>query len=357
MNDQSPDAVLLPSGRNLFTRYDGPSPVVDEDMLLQDLALVLRTCGASPFFANPILTPTKACFPDAWAPSQTGVRILVKRLMLYAGLDKIEPRVKIYTDREALVIRRSRYGGEHHGVVACFMGIEDDIATFGCEATTIPRPDVLVGVLGHEVAHVFRVHHGVTVADGEREEQLTDITAVFLGFGIFACNASRTLERSITKESVQRIGYLPARAFSFLLACQVVARGCTASDTRRLQGFLVSDHKEYFREAFHGLEGCRSKLLHELGVEEREAERMAATAPTVPAAKPIIVEGIREDGLSLAAEVQEPSCPHCGETIDYKVEECPHCGFTLSSRRSCLACIAIVVVVLAVLAVLAVCLM
>jgi hypothetical protein len=55
------------------------------------------------------------------------------------------------------------------------------------------------------------------------------------------------------------------------------------------------------------------------------------SAPTALNPAPIIVEGISEDSSSLAAEPDGPTCPHCGQSIDYKVESCPHCKATLST--------------------------
>ena len=342
--------------QNSIDPSSGAPPVVDEDALLEDLAYVLRTCGAARFFTNSILTPTKDCFPDSWAPNQTGVRILAKRLMLYAGLNKIEPEVEVYTDPDALVMRRSRHGGLHRGAAAYFMGIEDGKAIFACESGNIAQPETLIGTMGHEVAHAFRAYHGVTIADQKHEEELTDITSVYLGFGVFACNSSRTYEKSgtvqgafaITRESMQRLGYLPPRALAFLFACQLIARGYAARDVRRLRSFLKSNHRQYFSESLGDLKRSRSALLHELGVTEQDADRMVATSPKTTTAAPIVLEGIRESQPGLAVEPVGPTCPHCGQSIDYRVETCPHCRATISARLPWPAAIAVVAIGIAI---------
>lgn len=316
-------------------------PVVDEDALLADLAFVVRTCGTDRFFASPILTPTKECFPDPWAPNHGGVQILAQRLMLYAGLAGISAEVELYTDPEALLMRRSQHGGLHQGAAAYFAGIAEGKAVFACESANIGRPESLVGTMGHEVAHAFRAFHGVTVSDRRHEEELTDITSVYLGFGIFACNASRTYERSgtvqgavaVTRESTQRLGYLPPRALAFLLACQMVARGYASRDVRRFRAFLKSDHKEYFKESVRDLRQARLALLEELKVSEADADRMTASAATVPSAAPIVVEGISKCP-TFATAPEGPTCPQCGQSIDYEVKDCPHCRAPLSNGCS-----------------------
>lgn len=316
--------------------------VVDEDSLLKDLAFVVRTCGTERFFTNPILMPTKECFPDSWAPNSTGVRILAQRLMMYAGLGQITPQVEVYTDPAALRMRRSLQSGLHQGAAAYFVKIENNKAIFALESGNIDRPDSLIATMGHEVAHAFRTYHGVTVDDRQREEELTDITSIYLGFGVFACNSSRTYETSgsvqglsaVTREFTQRLGYLPPRALAFLLACQVVARGYKVRETRRLRACLKSDHKHYFAEALHDIERSRSILLDELGVSEADADRMSATALVAPSLTPIIVEGISQQISDSHVAAEGPTCPSCGESIDYKVKFCPHCQIRISTGCS-----------------------
>jgi hypothetical protein len=70
--------------------------------------------------------------------------------------------------------------------------------------------------MGHEVAHAYRSHHRLQVDDRDREELLTDLTTIYLGFGILSVNnsyrfrKSGSLEGSLayTRWSTSSSGYL-----------------------------------------------------------------------------------------------------------------------------------------------------
>jgi hypothetical protein len=40
------------------------------------------------------------------------------------------------------------------------------------------------------VVHAYREHHGLTVITPRTEEELTDLTTIYLGFGVLPLNAS-----------------------------------------------------------------------------------------------------------------------------------------------------------------------
>ena len=150
---------------------------------------VLRACGPGAFLQNPILEPTQAYFPDSWAPNIEGVRILTERLLRYAGLQDLEPEVSVYTD---LAWEEAKRTGEYHtGAAALFIGIQDNKVLIACAAHTVLVPEVMVSNLGHEVAHAYRAHNKIKGDSRAREETLTDLTTIALGFGLFTCIASR----------------------------------------------------------------------------------------------------------------------------------------------------------------------
>ena len=133
---------------------------------------------------------------------------------------------------------------------------------FGANATKLDSPDVLAGVMAHEVAHAFRHRHGLNLRKREVEEPLTDLTTIYLGFGILTTNAAYRYRASgemqgaytRTQWSHESVGYLPPEAMSFLLACQVVARDLPAAEARRIGGLLETNQAAYFLEAWNALD-------------------------------------------------------------------------------------------------------
>ena len=198
--------------------------------------------------------------------------------MSHAGLGDYTAEVELFFDDgftekpsvPSFDLERER---NHKGAAAYFLGVEGKTAQFGCEAHNLPDPETMVGLMGHEVAHVFRHVKGLCREDRALEENLTDITTVYLGFGVFTANGSHRYSSSgeqiggstVTRYNHQRFGYLPAASFCFLLACQAVARG-DVRQAELIAKHLESNQKGYFTDAYRDISENRETLLDLLGL-------------------------------------------------------------------------------------------
>jgi hypothetical protein len=237
--------------------------------LLDALAELIDACGSDTFLSAPILEPTPRHFPDVFQPSDGGVRVLLKRFMSYAGLGGLEVDVDTFSQPDEvhrLDARGAAAAWGHDGTAAWFAGIsEDGCCHFGVAEERIGEPDVLVGTLCHEVAHAWRAVHAVGVADRDAEERLTDVTTMYLGFGLLTTNAAHRYRQggelggteTVTRWSHARAGYLPAQAMSFLLAAQVKARGLGWLARSRLAGRLETNQAGYFASGYRKLPGTK----------------------------------------------------------------------------------------------------
>ncbi|MFY0541326.1 hypothetical protein [Nannocystis pusilla] len=166
-------------------------------------------------------------------------------------------------------------GATHHheGAAGLFLGIEGGVARFGADLALLDDPGGITATLAHEVAHAYRSHHALCVEDRDLEEELTDMTAVFLGFGVLSANAAlrHTSEQIYdgtfrSRWSVQRLGYLSPQELCFVLAAQVHARG---AGREAVQACLGTNQASYFRAALRWLERERPALVSELGLPPR----------------------------------------------------------------------------------------
>jgi hypothetical protein len=234
--------------------------------LLDALADLVDARGAETFLTSRILEPTSHDFPDPFEPTEAGVRVLLQRLMTHAGLGQLD--VDLDTFSQPDVVRElddrggaSRWG--HDGAAAWFAGIgEDGCCHFGIAEERIgDEPVTLVAALCHEVAHAWRSFHGLAIEDRELDERLTDVTTVYLGFGLLTTNGAYlyrqggefTGTHAVTRWSHARAGYLPAQAMSFLLAAQVKARGLGWLARRRLARRLEPNQAADFAWAYRRL--------------------------------------------------------------------------------------------------------
>jgi hypothetical protein len=241
---------------------------VERAHLLDQLAELLRAEGGDTFLAGPLIAPTDKWFPDHWTPDAAGVERLIRRLLDYAELGALKLTLEIdrFSDAHGEVLSDGRAGG-HSGTAAWFAGIHDGVCSFGVDTHQLRDPVGLVGTLAHEVAHAYRSMYELVVPDHALEERLTDLTTIFLGFGVLTVNASQRFRSGSSGAggswySHAEGGYLSMQSMSYLLAAQVVARG---EPTGAVQRLLAANQRACFKSACKDL-GARDALLERLGL-------------------------------------------------------------------------------------------
>jgi hypothetical protein len=162
----------------------------------------------------------------------------------------------------------------HRGAAAWFAGIEDDVCFFGTEVSQLGDPLGVVAAMAHESAHAFRRYHGLEVLDRAEEELLTDLTTVYLGFGILTTNASSrhrsSGDFSVTTWSHQSLGYLPAQALGFLLGAWSSARNLDAAKVREIASALETNQAADFRAAIKWVRKHRPDLPAEIDLPPQD---------------------------------------------------------------------------------------
>jgi hypothetical protein len=138
------------------------------------------------------------------------------------------------------------------------------------DASFNPRPDTLVAVLAHETAHAWRDVHALEVFDRAAEELLTDLTTVYLGFGVLTTNAAWQFRASgdglSSSWEKQETGYLDFRTFAYLLALVAHARDIGWWDRTRLSWKLSPNQRAAFRKCHARIAVDRREILDEVGV-------------------------------------------------------------------------------------------
>jgi hypothetical protein len=160
-----------------------------------------------------------------------------------------------------------RSGSHKEGAAAWFGSIDDGTLHFGIEVDGLKDAEPLAGTLSHEVAHAFRHDHGLQVRSTDLEEKLTDLTTVYMGFGILTTNAAYRYrakgDLNMAQWSHSRGGYLSLDELSYLLAAQAVLRGFEAQAVSR---WLERNQAAVFAEAFSELSRDRAGLAKLVGV-------------------------------------------------------------------------------------------
>lgn len=233
-------------------------PTAEErDWLIEQLAALMAAAGWQRLVNAPLIEPADRFFPDRWTPDAAGVRRMGLRLLRFAGLGHLDVAVELFEgERTGESDGRSR-SERHEGAAAWFAGIVDDVVQFGSASHGLADPAGLTGTMSHEVAHVFRRVHGLEVEDRDLEERLTDLTTIWLGFGVLTTNATLKHrshggfdgQNFYNAYSRQSVGYLPPQAMAFLLALQACARNLAPADLRYVAGLLETNQGAWFNKA------------------------------------------------------------------------------------------------------------
>lgn len=239
--------------------------------VIDELGVLLDRCGRERFLAAPLRLPTDEHFPDPWTADLAGLESLLHRLLSYAGLDGLRLKLERFAGDRSIdhVDARGEAVYRHHGAAAWFGGLDRryagaDTAHFGCEERLLGEAgEALVGVLCHEVAHAFRHAHGLVRDHRDEEEQLTDLTTIYLGFGVLTVNNTHRYRTAMTGDMAaqrqwSKAGYLSPETMSFALGAQLVARELSCWQTWRTLRWLEPNQRGYTRAALRAVRPAES---------------------------------------------------------------------------------------------------
>ncbi len=298
--------------------------------LVEQTARLIRECGPEPFVSSVILEPSRSCFPDRWTPDTEGVRTLVLRLLSYAQLTHLDARVELFSSPAWQAPALGGLPGvrtmHKQGAAALFAGILDDVCYFGVDEAQLEEPGALVGVLSHEVTHAWRAARGVVEQDRKLEELLTDMTTVYLGFGVLTANAAYRYEAQGDIRRMEwrhsRAGYLPPEAMCYLLAVQSVVRG---GKERTVRKHLQANQAAFYQAAFRTID--REAMLASLALPA-EDEWPPLRDPEPAILKPRLSPGqqrLRDCAERLVAEAgDQPAVFATPVVCDFDGSDFPH---------------------------------
>jgi hypothetical protein len=255
-----------------------PPPAI-RTWLLAELGELVAQRGAQGFLTDGLLEPSRRHFPDRFTRDAQGVRAIGERLLRHAGLGHLTCTVRLFTR----IPEVNPLGSGHQGAIAWFSGINNGVCDFGIDVAQLDDPQLLVAAMAHEVTHAYRRHHGLEHPSPEVEEELTDLTTIFLGFGILTVNVTYRLAARMAwhpggadlSTSHGQAGYLSAQAMSYLLAAQLVARGIE-DEHQRVSKLLGNSQAACLRAALAIL--GTELVREELGLEGR----MVTSPPAAP---------------------------------------------------------------------------
>jgi hypothetical protein len=248
----------------------------EREWLGRSLHDLINKRGIGQFACALLLTPSDDDFPDPWDGSVRAAHRITQRLMQHAGIGNLSISLTALPDDEA-----AADDVWDAGTAGWFSGIDRGRARFGIQPKEIGDPHSVVGIMAHEVAHAWRQSHELVDPDRDAEEHLTDLTTVYLGFGILTTNVSERF-RSWKKlrasaYQLKSMGYLPPTAMSWLLALQASVRD-DRNERATIRRYLERNQGGWFDESMEEI-AADSRYLDALMLPPRESWPRAVRRP------------------------------------------------------------------------------
>jgi hypothetical protein len=155
----------------------------------QRLAWLATQFPDNVFTTKDLVYPTDDFFPDAHEPTREGASVLLRRVCGLMGVPA--SRVVLKFSRESSRVSLVNHSGDAMPHAAGTFIESGGHYFITVDLAEIARPSELIGTFAHELAHARLLGEHRINSRTFDHELLTDLTAVFLGFGLFLANSSR----------------------------------------------------------------------------------------------------------------------------------------------------------------------
>ena len=252
----------------------GRTPIIDQDTIdweYDTYAWLFENFGGyEQFLGADLVRPTDAYFPiESGLSGHALAEAIFAQVKTHARMDQWPCRLEPQEPDPNLVVGEALILQGYEPSPAGTFSVRGDVEEIG-EAVTItynPKqlsdPMSLVATFAHELSH-FLLASAPDLPPGDEEllEFATDLTAVYLGFGIFMANSSFKFQQhgdAISMGwSTSRQGYMTERQLVFALAIFAILLDIPPSE---VTGHLKPNLAKLFRKAIRNLGRQQSRLV------------------------------------------------------------------------------------------------
>jgi len=207
--------------------------------------------GYADFLKTELPLPTPEFFPEP------DPELIFERVKQYAGMANWPCRLETYDESTPVdeITSRMPGSGAPSGGSAGHITTENEEIVIRYNETTGRDPLSLVATFGHELAHYLMFCSKSEPPFGwEQHEFTTDLTGVFMGFGVFLANSSfqftQWQDHQMQGWQTSRQGYLGELDLSYGLALFCLLKD---TDTKPVIRHLKPTPRSYFKTALKHL--------------------------------------------------------------------------------------------------------
>lgn len=152
-----------------------------KDWVEDSLHLLGSVFGRKRLCEAPVVQPREAFFPDEFAASIEGAKMLLAKTASYIGTDTDGIEVRIVPQRDELWLAEDR---DFENAPSAPKPPANTIV-YAIELDDLAKPEQLVGLFARELSALRLIEDAGVNTDAYDFGRLADLTAVYLGMGVF----------------------------------------------------------------------------------------------------------------------------------------------------------------------------
>ncbi len=248
---------------NFFSRKTLPITKDEQHWIDYSLIWLMQQFGTSPFLNEETLTPLSEPYVNRLNSTSDLAEALLKLVCDRMGVDVYDIElIPQEVEDDSFTFAGAGFQSSS-GAAGLFQFITYNHFRISYDTRLLNSPASLLTVLAHEVGHVILLRDGSMSGTEEDHELMTDLIALYYGFGIFAANSMLQESHSSSGWSSKRVGYLSMPMYSYALAS--LSRMKNGGTLPEWQQHLRLNARTWFKRSLHYLEKTGDTSLITIG--------------------------------------------------------------------------------------------
>jgi hypothetical protein len=198
---------------------------------------------------RPIVLPEASFFPAGYSGSEDDVRAVFAKICSMVAVEPERVVLEIEPEEGTELLSVLPVSYQREGAAGHWQR-RDGATVITVQLANAREPLALVATIAHELGHERLLGEARIDRSRRDGEPLTDLFAVFCGFGIFSANAAFEFRNSRGSYRTSRLGYLTEPMYGYALARYAWLRGEPAPDWAR---HLDTNPRIYLRDGLRFL--------------------------------------------------------------------------------------------------------
>lgn len=228
-------------------------PITPEDKtwIDQDLNWLKEEFGQDHFMEIRTVTPTKDFYDRTFDGTEKDAEFILERTMELMSIQNADLQLEFFTDSPiemaggTILTTPADLEGNWNSASGTYEQTENG-SVISIETGQLKNPISLIATIAHELAHQILLGENRIE---ENDEDLTDLTAITFGFGIFIGNSRFEFSSQEFGWQSSSQGYLPEQVIAYAMAWLSKER----NEKTDYSQYLDKSLKKYFDQSVHWL--------------------------------------------------------------------------------------------------------